>query len=133
MWRRRSSARTAYPRSLPENRTAILNSSVATPCRLWRKPDWRTRSMVGSIHPGSSPVQSLLICVNMACVLFGLTPDEALFGATRNAARALGLQDRKGAVAPGFDADLSVWDCADGIDLIYAIGANPCIATIKSG
>ena len=84
-------------------------------------------------NPGSSPVQSLLLILNMACVLFGLTPDEALAGATRSAARALGLQDRKGQIAQGFDADIAVWDCEEGIDLIYAIGTNPCLAVIKGG
>lgn len=84
-------------------------------------------------NPGSSPVQSLLFCLNMACVTFGVTPDEALAGATRNAARALGLQERKGSLTAGFDADIAVWDCQEGIDLIYAIGANPCVATIKAG
>ena len=84
-------------------------------------------------NPGSSPVQSLLLCLNMACVLFGLTPDEALSGATRIAAQALGLQDRKGRLAPGFDADLTVWECEHGIEIIYAIGTNPCVAVIKNG
>jgi len=84
-------------------------------------------------NPGSSPVQSLLLILNMACVLFALTPDEALAGATRIAAKALGLQDRKGRLAPGFDADIAVWDCDQGIELIYAIGTNPCLAVIKGG
>lgn len=84
-------------------------------------------------NPGSSPVQSLLFCLNMACVTFGLTPDEALAGATRTAAQALGLQGRKGQLAVGFDADIAVWDCKEGIDILYAIGANPCVATIKAG
>jgi imidazolonepropionase len=84
-------------------------------------------------NPGSSPVQSLLLTANMACVLFGLTPDEALAGVTRNAARALGLHDRKGQLKNGFDADIAVWDCKQGIELIYAIGSNPCLAVIKGG
>jgi imidazolonepropionase len=84
-------------------------------------------------NPGSSPVQSLLLMLNMACMLFGLTPDEALTGATSAAARALGLQARKGQLAAGFDADLAIWDCEKGIDLIYAVGSNPCVAVVKGG
>ena len=57
------------------------------------------------LNPGSSPVHSLLATMNMACVLFGLTPEEAQQGVTVNAARALGLSDR-GQIAPGFVADL---------------------------
>jgi imidazolonepropionase len=84
-------------------------------------------------NPGSSPVQSLLLIMNMACVLFGLTPHEALAGVTRVAARALGLHERKGQLASGFDADIAVWDCEQGVELIYAIGTNPCAAVIKGG
>jgi imidazolonepropionase len=84
-------------------------------------------------NPGSSPIQSLLLTMNMACVLFGLTPDEALAGATSIAARALGLQDRKGKLASGFDADIAVWDCQQGVELIYALGTRPCLAVIKAG
>jgi imidazolonepropionase len=84
-------------------------------------------------NPGSSPVQSLLLILNMACVLFDLTPDEALAGATSIAARALDLHERKGRLAPGFDADIAIWNCQQGIELIYAVGANPCLAVIKSG
>jgi imidazolonepropionase len=84
-------------------------------------------------NPGSSPVQSLLLILNMACVLFDLTPDEALAGATSIAARALDLHERKGRLAPGFDADIAIWNSQQGIELIYAVGANPCLAVIKSG
>jgi imidazolonepropionase len=84
-------------------------------------------------NPGSSPVQSLLLIMNMACVLFGVTPDEALAGVTRVAARALGLQDRKGQLAPGFDADVAIWDCDHGVELMYAVGVNPCVAVLKGG
>jgi imidazolonepropionase len=59
-------------------------------------------------NPGTAPCASLLIAMNMACTLFGLTPEEALAGATCHAARALGLGDR-GAIAEGMRADLAVW------------------------
>ena len=75
-------------------------------------------------NPGSSPLASLLLAMNMACTLFRLTPEEALAGATREAARALGLDDA-GRIAPGLRADLAVWDVAHPAELAYRIGFNP--------
>jgi imidazolonepropionase len=70
--------------------------------------------------------------MNMACVLFGLTPEEALRGATVNAARALGLRDR-GVIAPGMKADLVLWNVERPGDLAYPLGFNPCAAVIRNG
>ena len=75
-------------------------------------------------NPGSSPLASLLLAMNMACTLFRLTPEEALAGATREAARALGLTDT-GLIAPGLRADLAIWDVAHPAELAYRIGFNP--------
>jgi len=75
-------------------------------------------------NPGSSPLGSLLLAMNMACTLFRLTPAEALAGTTRNAARALGLTDC-GAIAPGKRAELAIWDVTDPAELSYGIGVNP--------
>jgi imidazolonepropionase len=75
-------------------------------------------------NPGSSPLGSLLLAMNMACTLFRLTPEEALFGTTRNAARALGLTDC-GMIAPGMRADLAIWDVRDPAELSYGIAINP--------
>ena len=75
-------------------------------------------------NPGSSPLASLLLAMNMACTLFRLTPKEALAGATREAARALGLTDT-GRIAPGLRADLAIWDVAHPAELAYRIGFNP--------
>ena len=83
-------------------------------------------------NPGTSPVLSLLAAMNMACVLFGLTPEEALRGATMNAARALGLTDR-GSIEPGKQADLAVWDVQSPDELSYALGNNPCYRVYKNG
>ncbi|MEL7466529.1 MAG: imidazolonepropionase [Pseudomonadota bacterium] len=83
-------------------------------------------------NPGSSPMASLLLAMNMACTLFRLTPEEALAGATRNAARALDLTDC-GVVAPGMRADLAVWDVAHPAELAYRIGFNPLHERIFSG
>jgi len=75
-------------------------------------------------NPGSSPMTSLLLAMNMACTLFRMTPEEALAGATRNAARALGLDDC-GIIRTGMRADLAVWDVGHPAELAYRIGFNP--------
>jgi len=75
-------------------------------------------------NPGSSPLTSLLLTMNMACTFFRLTPDEALRGVTVNAARALGLSDC-GVIAPGKRADLAVWNVETPAELAYRIGFNP--------
>ena len=84
-------------------------------------------------NPGSSPVTSLLLMLNMACTLFRLTPAEALAGVTREAARALGLQDRIGTLEPGKAADFALWDIGSPGELAYPAGFNPCRAVVKNG
>ena len=74
------------------------------------------------LNPGSSPLASLLLNMNMACVLFGLTPQESLFGVTRHAASALGLSQTKGQLALGMDADLVLWNIKDPAQLSYGHG-----------
>ena len=83
-------------------------------------------------NPGTSPMTSLLLALNMACTLWRLTPLEALRGVTVNAARALGLSDA-GTLAPGQRADFALWDIARPADLAYAIGANPCRGVVRAG
>jgi imidazolonepropionase len=83
-------------------------------------------------NPGSSPMASLLLAMNMACTLFRLTPEEALAGATREAARALGYADA-GVIAPGMSADLAVWDVGHPAELAYRIGWNPLARRIFEG
>lgn len=83
-------------------------------------------------NPGSSPLGSLLLAMNMGCTLFGLTPAEALAGVTRYAAQALGLTDC-GRVASGFRADLAVWDVTDPAELAYRIGVNPLHKRVFGG
>jgi imidazolonepropionase len=84
------------------------------------------------LNPGSSPLHSLLAAMNMACVLFGLTPEETLRGVTANAARALGLSDR-GRLEPGLRADLVLWDADSPADLVHSLGLNACAAVIRKG
>jgi imidazolonepropionase len=83
-------------------------------------------------NPGSSPVASLPLSMNMACTLFRMTPLEALQGTTLHAARALGLADR-GTIAPGQLADLCLWDATHPAELSYRIGATPLHTRIFGG
>ena len=83
-------------------------------------------------NPGSSPLTSLLLTMNMGCTLFGMTPEEALAGVTCHAAKALGLDDC-GTIAPGRRADLAIWDAAQPAELAYRIGFNPLYRRIFGG
>ena len=83
-------------------------------------------------NPGSSPLGSLRLAMNMACTLFGLTPAEALAGTTRNAARALGLNDC-GVIAPGMRADLALWEVKDPAELSCSFGVNALKARFFGG
>ncbi|OWW18978.1 imidazolonepropionase [Noviherbaspirillum denitrificans] len=84
-------------------------------------------------NPGTSPMTSLLLAMNMACTMFRLTPLEALAGATVHAAKALGLSEEIGSFAVGKQADFAVWDIARPGELAYAIGGNPCQCVVKGG
>ncbi len=83
-------------------------------------------------NPGSSPLASLLLTMNMGCTLFRMTPLEALAGVTRNAARALGLSDT-GSISSGLRADLAVWDVTHPAELSYRISFNPLHKRIFGG
>jgi len=84
-------------------------------------------------NPGSSPVTSLLLILNMGCTLFRLTPEEALAGVTRNGARALGLAETHGTLEVGKAADLVLWDIDHPAELAYCIGHNACRQVVKDG
>ena len=84
-------------------------------------------------NPGTSPCFSLLLAMNMACVLFGLTIEEALAGATLHAARALGREATVGTLDVGKQADIVLWDVNSPEELIHAIGYNPGATVIKKG
>ncbi len=83
-------------------------------------------------NPGSSPLASLLLTMNMGCTLFSLTPEEALAGVTRHAAQALGLQDC-GRICAGNRADLALWDVDAPAELSYRIGFNALRRRIFGG
>ena len=85
------------------------------------------------LNPGSSPLSSPLLAMNMACVLFGLTPEEALAGMTSAAAPVLGMGGERGVLERGAHADLVVWDVEYPAELSYRLGANPCRAVVQGG
>jgi imidazolonepropionase len=84
-------------------------------------------------NPGTSPCTSILIALNMACTLYGLTPEEALAGVTRQAARALGVLNDVGTIEVGKKADLAIWRIERPAELCYGLGANPCVAVMYRG
>lgn len=84
-------------------------------------------------NPGSAPIASLLLILNMACTLFRLTPEEALAGVTRHAARALGLAASHGTLEAGKVADFAVWDIDRPAELAYRVGFNPLAYAVKDG
>ena len=84
-------------------------------------------------NPGTSPMTSLLLAMNMACTLWRLTPLEALAGCTIHAARALARQGHVGTLEVGKRADFALWRIARPADLSYAIGMNPCAGVVNAG
>jgi imidazolonepropionase len=83
-------------------------------------------------NPGTSPITSLLMTMNMAATLFRLTVDECIAGVTRNAARALGRPD-VGTLEAGKHCDLAIWDIERPAELVYRIGFNPLHARVYRG
>lgn len=84
-------------------------------------------------NPGTSPLTSLLLVMNMAATLFRLTVEECLAGVTRNAARALGARDRMGSLEAGKCCNLAIWDIERPADLVYRIGFNPLHSRVWNG
>lgn len=108
-----------------------LRETQAPPIDLLRKHGV-PMAVATDANPGSSPMTSLLLAMNMTATLFRMTCEEALAGTTRNGARALGLSDR-GVIATGLRADLAVWDAETPAELVYRIGFNPLHQRIVGG
>ncbi|MFL9627056.1 imidazolonepropionase [Aeromonas jandaei] len=85
------------------------------------------------INPGTAPIVSLRMAMNMACTLFGLTPVEAMVGVTRHAAKALGEQERFGQLRVGMAADFLIWHCAHPAELSYMVGVDQLAGRIFNG
>ena len=90
-------------------------------------------ALATDLNPGSSPVHSLLAILNLGCLLFGLTPEEALAGVTREAARALGVAAEAGTLEVGKRADLALWDVETPAALAANLGLNPCTGRFIDG
>ena len=84
-------------------------------------------------NPGTSPLTSLLLAMNMGATLFNLTVEECLAGTTREAARALGLLAETGTIEAGKSADFAIWDIESPAELVYRIGFNPLHAHVFKG
>ena len=90
-------------------------------------------ALASDCNPGSSPSGSILPMLNLACTLFGLTPEEALAGVTCHAALALGLGATHGTLEAGKVADFALWNIEAAAELAYAMGGNPCAGVVKRG
>jgi imidazolonepropionase len=90
-------------------------------------------ALASDVNPGSSPITSLLLILNMACTLFRMTPEEALAGVTRQGAKALGLEAECGTLRVGKRADFVLWDIETPAALAYRLGWNPCAGVVRGG
>ena len=108
--------RETLPPPIAKLRAADVSMALATDC-----------------NPGTSPLTSLLLAMNMGATLFRLTVDECLAGVTREAARALGMQGEVGTLEAGKLCDLAIWDIERPAELVYRIGANPLHQRIWRG
>ncbi len=110
----------------------FLRETVKPPIELMRQHGVPI-ALATDANPGTSPLTSPLLTMNMGCTLFRLTPEEALAGMTRNAALALGLQDQIGTLEAGKACDLAIWEIERPAELAYRIGFNPLHTRIRNG
>jgi imidazolonepropionase len=110
----------------------MLKQSTPPPVHLLRQAGV-AMAVATDCNPGTSPCTSILLTLNMACTLFGLTPLEALSGVTRHAAQALGLQAEVGTLEVGKRADFALYQIDRPAELFYNLGANPCVSVVHAG
>ncbi|ESS58407.1 imidazolonepropionase [Enterobacter cloacae S611] len=110
----------------------FLNETQKPPVALLRQQGV-PMAVATDFNPGTSPFASLHLAMNMACVKFGLTPEEAWAGVTRHAAQALGRKQTHGQLAAGFVADFVVWEASHPVEMIYEPGRNPLYQRIFRG
>ena len=92
-----------------------------------------TMAVATDANPGSSPITNVGMILNLACIRFGLTPEEALLGFTSAAARVLALEHDRGTLEPGKRADLAIWQVKDPVELCYWVGTSPLKSLVKDG
>jgi imidazolonepropionase len=110
----------------------FIRETKKPPVNLFRKHGVKMAVATDS-NPGTSPLTSLLLTMNMAATLFGMTVEECIAGVTREAARALGLVDEVGTLEAGKWADFVLWDIGRPAELVYRMGFNPMFARVRSG
>lgn len=110
----------------------FIRETKKPPLELFRKHGVRL-AVATDNNPGTSPLTSLLLTMNMAATLFAMTVDECIAGVTREAARALGLLAESGTLEAGKWADLAIWDIESPAELVYRMGFNPLHARIWRG
>uniref|UniRef100_A0A7C1SV79 Imidazolonepropionase n=1 Tax=Agrobacterium albertimagni TaxID=147266 RepID=A0A7C1SV79_9HYPH len=110
----------------------FIRETKKPPVDLFRKHG-TAMALATDCNPGTSPLTSLLLTMNMAATLFHMTVEECLLGVTRNAARALGRLDTVGTIEVGKQADLAIWSVESPAELVYRIGFNPLHLRIWNG
>ena len=110
----------------------FIRETKKPPIELFRKAGV-TMAIATDSNPGTSPLTSLLLTMNMAATLFGMTVTECIAGVTREAARALGLVDEVGTLEPGKWADFAIWNIERPAELVYRMGFNPLHARVRNG
>lgn len=110
----------------------FIRETKKPPVEVFRKHG-TAMALATDCNPGTSPLTSLLLTMNMAATLFHMTVEECLLGVTRNAARALGRLDTLGTIEVGKQADLAIWSVESPAELVYRIGFNPLYLRIWNG
>jgi imidazolonepropionase len=110
----------------------FIRETKVPPIELFRKHGV-AMAVATDNNPGTSPLTSLLLAMNMAATLFRMTVEECLAGVTRHAAQALGLGDEIGTLEPGKWADLAIWDIRHPAELVYRMGCNPLYRRVRRG
>ena len=110
----------------------FIRETQKPPVEEFRKAGTRM-ALATDNNPGTSPLTSLLLTMNMGATLFRMTVDECIAAVTREAAHALGLQDRVGTIEVGKDADLAIWSVDRPAELVYRIGFNPLWKRVHQG